>query len=74
MNPGYMNARLYEQPNKVEINYRKRTIEREINFYQRLTSQIGLGIVNHRTNRPQKFQIIANRKPLFHFNKSKMCE
>ena len=28
-----MNARLYEQPNKVEIIYRKRTIEREINFY-----------------------------------------
>ena len=52
-----MNARLYEQPNKVEINYRKRTIKRgklTFIFQSRLVSSTSLWKMSSTNNQPSK--------------------
>ena len=57
MNPGYMNARLYEQPNKVEINYRTRTIKHgklTFIFQSRLVSSTSLCKMSSTNNQPSK--------------------
>ena len=52
-----MNARLYEQPNKVEINYRERTIKRgklTFIFQSRLVSSTSRCKMSSTNNQPSK--------------------